>query len=177
MLYFKDNRGITLIALITIIIVLLIIAGVAIYEGKDLIKDVKVETLETNMLAIKAKAKVYAEEVEAKTETWKEDDSESSSEREEKVNELFKNYGIESDNDQSLGSEATSQINNVENKKYYSVKKEALQNMGIEDDGEYIIVFDSKDYSKMDIIYSPGISYNKKTYYTLSELQTVFREN
>ena len=58
----KENKGITLIALIVTIIILLIIAGIAIYNGKETIKSANLEALRTNMLLIEAKAKGLVEE-------------------------------------------------------------------------------------------------------------------
>ena len=62
MLYIKKNKGITLVALVIMIIVIMILAGITITQGSDLIKTTKVETYVTNMITIKSKAKVYAEE-------------------------------------------------------------------------------------------------------------------
>ena len=59
----KENRGITLISLIVTIIVLMIIAGITIYNGKSTITQAQLEGLRTNMLLIQAKAKEYVEEV------------------------------------------------------------------------------------------------------------------
>ena len=56
------EKGITLIALIITVIILLIIAGVAVYEGKDSIEAAKLEELRTNMLLIQAKSREYVEE-------------------------------------------------------------------------------------------------------------------
>ena len=61
----NEQRGITLIALVITVILLLIIGGISITKGSDLVEKSKVETIETNMLTIKAKAKEYAENVEA----------------------------------------------------------------------------------------------------------------
>ncbi len=58
----KDNRGITLIALIVTIVILLILTGVTITAGTESIKKAKLETLRTNMLLISAKGKEYCEE-------------------------------------------------------------------------------------------------------------------
>ena len=66
---FKENKGITLVALTITIIVLLIIAGIAIYSGNDIIKNAKLESLKTNMLLIQAKAKDYCEEASFKLGT------------------------------------------------------------------------------------------------------------
>lgn len=58
----KQDKGITLIALMVTIIILLIIAGIAIYNGKETIKRANLEALRTNMLLIEAKAKGLVEE-------------------------------------------------------------------------------------------------------------------
>ncbi len=62
----KENKGITMIALVITIIVLLIISGIGIYEGTQSLKEVKLEELKTNMLLIEAKAREYVEEVSFK---------------------------------------------------------------------------------------------------------------
>ena len=58
----KENKGITLIALMVTIIILLIIVGIAIYNGKETIQKANLEELRTNMLLIEAKAKGLVEE-------------------------------------------------------------------------------------------------------------------
>ena len=58
----KKEKGVTLIALTITIIVLLIIAGIAIYSGKETIQKANLEALRTNMLLIEAKAKGVVEE-------------------------------------------------------------------------------------------------------------------
>lgn len=62
----KKNKGVTLVALAITIVVLLIIAGISIYAGKDTIKRANLESLRTNMLLIEAKAKEYVEEANFK---------------------------------------------------------------------------------------------------------------
>lgn len=63
----KNEKGITIIALIITVVVLVIIASISITAGSQLIQEAKTQTIETNMLAIRAKAKSYAEEIEAAT--------------------------------------------------------------------------------------------------------------
>ena len=79
----KNEKGITILALVITIIILLIIASISINAGSQLIQEAKVQTIETNMLAIRAKAKAYAEEIEAAT--W----ALTSEEKETKRTELF----------------------------------------------------------------------------------------
>lgn len=58
----NENKGVTLIALTITIIVLLIIAGIAVFNGKETIQKANLEALRTNMLLIEAKAKGIVEE-------------------------------------------------------------------------------------------------------------------
>ena len=64
----NNKSGITLIALVITVIVVLILAGISLKEGTGLIKKAKIESLMTNMITIKANAKGYAEEINA--EIW-----------------------------------------------------------------------------------------------------------
>ena len=57
----KKNRGITMVALVITIVVLLIIAGISIGAGNNAIKNSKLENLKTNMLLIEVKAKEQLE--------------------------------------------------------------------------------------------------------------------
>ena len=61
-----NEKGITMIALIITIVILLIIAGIAISGGKSTIKKANLESLKTNMMLIKAKALECVEEVNFK---------------------------------------------------------------------------------------------------------------
>ena len=58
----RENKGVTLIALMITIVILLIIAGIAIYSGKDIIRRADLEALRTNMLLVEAKASGLVEE-------------------------------------------------------------------------------------------------------------------
>ena len=62
----KNNKGITLVALVITIVVLIILAGVAIYTGRDALEKAQLEELRTNMLLIEAKAKGLVEEANFK---------------------------------------------------------------------------------------------------------------
>ncbi len=60
------DKGITLMALVITIVVLLIIAGIGINTGTESLEKVKLEELKTNMLLIEAKAREYVEEANFK---------------------------------------------------------------------------------------------------------------
>ena len=57
----NKTEGITLVALSVMIVILLILAGIGVYTGRNTIKKAKLEELKTNMLLIQAKAKEYVE--------------------------------------------------------------------------------------------------------------------
>ena len=58
----KSSKGVTLIALVTTIAVMIIIASITIYEGKELIQQAELEELRTNMPLIQAKSMEYVEQ-------------------------------------------------------------------------------------------------------------------
>ena len=62
----RNQKGVTLIALVVTIIVLLIIAGIGISGGTKAIKKANLESLKTNMMLIEAKARECVEEANFK---------------------------------------------------------------------------------------------------------------
>lgn len=167
MLYMKENKGITITALAIMIVIIIILAGITITQGSNLIKTTKVETYVTNMITIRAKTKVYAEETNA--EIW------DASDKPSKRAELYaKNYKL---NKSSNQTELISKVNTGNGCECYDITKDALKAMGLNElaeevnDGDYVVVYDSSNYRNIEIIYVPGIEYKNVTYYTLSSLQ------
>ena len=157
----KDNSGITLIVLVITIIVLIIIASISVYEGKELIAKSKVQTIETNMLTIQAKAKSYAEEIDAKIWTEKEDNKDSKR-NEEFAKKEFKSPSVE----------IPSEVYDA-NCVFYQISEKGLTDMGLDDlkNEIYIVSYAKDDYKNIDVIYPNGVTYKRVTYYTLSELK------
>ena len=58
----KKENGITIIVLIITIILMLILAGVGIHYGTGAINKAKLEDIKTDMISIKTKAKIIADE-------------------------------------------------------------------------------------------------------------------
>lgn len=167
----KKDSGITLVALVITIIIIMILASISVYEGKQIIAKSKVQTLETNMLTIKAKAKVYAEEIDAKVWTYKD------SEKDDKRDAEFSSDDRKMDKT-SVSQEALAQVEDkIKTGGYvaYLATGEALTKMGLDEikNEKYIVIFSIEDYKLMDVIYQDGVIYNKKTYYSLSALQEV----
>ena len=65
----NNNKGITLIVLTITIIVLLIIAGITIYTGSNLIQEAKIEDVKTNMLLVQAEMKNFVEQAKFEKKT------------------------------------------------------------------------------------------------------------
>lgn len=177
-----NDSGITLMALILTIIVLLIIVSISVYEGKELIAKSMIQSLENNMLIIQAKAKEYAEEIDAKiwTESDKQEDAENGYTPKEKArNNYFtseKNFeGPVNIENQDILQQISSEIKN--DYVAYTVTADAITKMGLDEikNETYIVIYSKNNYKLMDVIYPKGIKYRKVTYdiYTLSNLQSV----
>ena len=59
---FKKEKGITIVSLIIAVILMLILAGVAINYGTNSIDKAKLEDIKTDMISIKTRAKIVAEQ-------------------------------------------------------------------------------------------------------------------
>ena len=167
----KNNSGITLATLIITIIVITIIATISVYEGKELIAKAKVETLETNMLTIQAKAKSYADEIDAKI--WTETDKDTA-----RDNEFYaKGFSAPI----NLSPEMLEQVNDDVKSDYvaYTITGDVLKNMGLDEisNETYIVVFNKSQYKSMDIIYQDGVIYKKEKYFSLSKLHKALENN
>lgn len=171
----RKQSGITLISLVITIIILLIIASIAVYEGTEAIKNAKVQTLETNMLTIRAKGKSYGEEIEAAI--WALSDEKKT----DKKNELLSSYGMTLTTiDNNIVSQLSSDVSS--DYEVYEIsgmlEKEGLSDIQKDvNDGQYVVIYNSADYTKIDVAFTGGVLYNGSTYYTLSALQEVYSEN
>ena len=165
----KNNKGVTLIALVVTIIILLIIASIAVGAGKGTIKKAKLENLKTNMLLIQAKSKEYVEEAGFKIGTNTEDT--------EKVNNARQEvYTTNAQLGEKLtSSQIPSQFNITDsdtNPCYFltddAKKSWGLEKIEIEDDEKYMIQFNEKEETVE--VYNT-IGYNGK--YKLSEIEQI----
>ena len=160
----KNNKGITLIALTITIIILLILASITIYSGKESIKKAQLESLKTNMLLIKAKAKEYVEQASFKNGVNKSEISE------EAKNELKGKEANASDY-----SKQNITINGGEI--LYKLTSDNLKEMGLKDvklgsNEEYLVKYNIKDVT-VDVYNTSGYENNGTTVYSLSELEKI----
>ena len=181
----SNNRGVTLVALMVTIIVIIILASISVNVGMELIYKSRAENLITNMLIIKSKAKVFEEEVEGKT--WDSSDNVEEgatiSKKEEERRNKFKNEYefilIDSSNFSIYG------MSNLDSDSvYYALGEIALKKMGLsslwEDDEKscYVVKYTVKDnkYEDIDVYYTKGVKYKGNRYFALSVLQNVMNQ-
>ena len=134
----EKNKGVTMIALVITIVVLLILSSIVIKSGKNSIKKAKLEEIETNMLLIEAKAREYLEEASFKMGIT------PSSADKDKAKVVYESKGLKRANDGSVVIPGV-----TVDWDFYEVTPGALTQMGLDDikintaKGEkYIIRFD-----------------------------------
>ena len=162
----RKERGVTLVALVITVVVLLIIASIAVYSGSETVRKAKLEELRTNMLLIEAKAKGLVEEVNFKIGLTKPEDEGYAVKKEQAENEVYKGAGLEKATDVSAPSA-------IPVSECYKVTDATLQNWGLEDmekeEGEeYLIKFD--DVNATVEVYNT-LGYEGK--YSLTEIDNI----
>ena len=164
----KKEQGITLIALSVTIIVLLIIAGISVYSGKDIIKKGKLEELRTNMLLVQVKARETVEQANFKMgpnpdETKKAEVRAEVYETEAKLKKVS-----------DLGITVPSGASSAD---CYAVTEESLQNWGLNkielSDGEYYIIQFDDTNAKVEIYNTLGYSNNGTMVYSLTQIDNI----
>ena len=142
---FKVEKGITIIALILTVILMLILAGVGIHFGRDAIDKANLEDIRTDMISIKTRAKIVAEQYNFKD-----------------INSLVGSE-LSSDEIQKLGL--------IDKKSEHCLKwsSEDLINQGLGtiEGNTYVVYYNLDDPNKCEVYYLKG--YQGK--YSLTDLQ------
>lgn len=172
----KNNKGITMIALVITIVLLLILAGISMQSGSDIIKKSELENIKTNMLLIKVKGKEYVESANFNLGT-----------KIETVTAEEKTKRIEKAKAELKGEDITNNMSEYENiitKEssefvfYYKLSTQNLADIGItnvisdEENGWYIIKYDIKNL-KVEIYNTKGFENEETKYYSLNELENI----
>lgn len=178
----KGNKGITMVALVITIIVLLIIAGISIGQGNNAIKNSKLENLKTNMLLIEVKAKEQIENAKFKLGTNIEKVT-----QEEKTNRVnaakgeLKGEEIVDGNIFNNNIKITTEKIQEDNKNhiyYYKLSTQNLINIGLnnvksdEENGYYIIKYDLKN-STIEIYNTVGFDDDGNIVYSLTDIKQI----
>lgn len=176
----EKNKGITMVALVITIVLLLILAGISIGQGNKVIKSSQLENLKTNMLLIKVKAKEYVENANFKLGT----NFESAADKETRITNAKAELKGEEITDSSIFSsgmninQETITSDNSNYIYYYKLDTNSLTDIGLskvesdEKNGWYIIKYDIKNL-EVEIYNTKGFEENKTKYYSLTELQNV----
>lgn len=152
---YKSNKGITIVALIITVIIMLILATVTIEFGTGEIEKAKFEDLKTTMLLIKGRAQIVADK-ESFGETY---DNEG-------MVKLSEASGYNVSNLQSIFNSLADTSN------LYIWEQTAMANNNIDvtiTNEDFFVI----DYSTGEVYYSLGYTYEENTYYSLSEMQNV----
>ena len=146
-----NQKGITLVALIITIIVMLILVTVTIHFGTTLFDASKKEDLKTTMLLIQSKAKIIKE---------KKDFGD--------IEELT-GITLDSNTEYTISQNLQTKLDAIEDSSLYILNTEHLNSMGITEETShekfYIV-----DYNNKEIYYSLGYKDGNNTLYSLSEL-------
>ena len=165
----KKQKGITLIALTITIVVMMIIAGITVNFGLDLIREVKLQDLRTNMLLMQAKGKECVEEV-----SFQKANVTDANEIETIKNENLKGTKVEENPEVQKLLQNTGKIE--EGYEYYYLTEQDLSDMGIQElsveDYGYFIVGYNIDEIKVEVINTNGYQGN----YTLTQLNELTGE-
>lgn len=159
----SNQKGITLIALVITIIILLIIAGIGINTGINSIDRIKLEELRTNMLLIEAKAREYVEEANFKI--GKETDN-------TKINTITTEVYITKGKLQKANLEDIPQnLSGIDVNNCYVVTQDALNSWGLNEiklgkSEEYLVSFDESNLI-VEVYNTKG--YNGK--YSLTQIE------
>ena len=174
----KNNKGITLIALSITIIILLIIASITIFYGKESIEKANLESLKTNMYLIKAKAKEYCEEANFMLGTGEVPSNPTKfNEYIEPAIKYLKNGTNEAeDTKRPMLSQAQNVPEYVNYKEFVAViDLDDLKVMGLKDvenPDKYLIGFDITK-NKVEVYYTDGYESNGETKYALSDIEDI----
>ena len=178
----KNNKGITMVALVVTIIVILILAGISIGQGDKAIKISQLENLRTNMLLIQTKSKEYLENANFNLGT--NIDKVTEEEKTNRVNKAKENLkgteitdGNIFDGNINITTEQITE-DNTNYIYYYKLTTEDLEKMGLKNvesndkKGWYIVKYDIKN-DEAEIYNQKGFEKENKTYYSLSEIKNL----
>lgn len=174
----KKNRGVTMLSLVITIVLLLIIAGISIGTGGNVIKRSQLENLETNMLLIKGKAKEYVENANFKLGNNIENVTDKENRIEEAKKQLVGEMITQGDIFNGIDNITTEKIKEDETNYiyYYKISTQDLTNMGLsnvysdDEKGWYIIKYNIKN-AEIEIYNTKGFENQNNKYYTLTQIQ------
>ena len=163
----EQNHGITLISLVITIIILIILAGITVYNGTSTIKKASLEEVRTNLLLIQAKAREYVEEA-----NFKMGPSPEESKRQEVRKEIYETKAKLTKSVQNGSIPSKIPVSDC-----YTLTEEALTEWGLnkielKTDEFYLIQFDDTN-AIVEVFYSKGYDDNGVIKYSLTEIDKI----
>lgn len=152
----NNNKGITLIALIITIIIILIISSITVYVGSNIVNEAKFEDVKTNMLLLQAEVKNFVEQ--AKFEK-------------KEITDFTGEQGIKNDKEIVLKLGEKENNANTGNKDFYKITSDIsglkIDNLDLQN---YLVSIDINNVD-VDVYYKKGIkNENGDTFYLLSAM-------
>lgn len=148
----RQTNGITIIALIITIIVMLILVTVGIEYGTQEVEKAKLEDLKTTMLLIKGRAQIVADK--------------------EAFGENYNNEGMIKVTDEAASKYDMSNLQDLDQTNLYIWEQTAMDNNNIDvtiTTTEFYVI----DYNTKEIYYSLGYTDADTTYYSLTDIQKI----
>lgn len=166
----KVENGITIIALIITIILMLILAGVGMHFGGDALDKAKLEDIKTEMLSIKPKAKIVADKY-----NFKDIDNLVGTPLDQDVDQegiQTSTYKISDELNAIFNEKDEKGKAKIDISKLYVWTKEDLNSQGlntidVDENKFYIVYYNLKDANACEVYYSRGI----QGQYSLNALQ------
>ena len=154
----SGQKGITLIALVITIILMMILIGIGIEYGGDAINKAKLEDRKTDMISIKTRAKIIAEQYNFQ----------------DIENLVGTKYTEDTDFNKQSADNAFSGFTEEEKDNLYIWTQEDLNNEGLNtievySDSYYIVYYNLEDTNSCEIYFSMGVDGK----YSLTELQEI----
>lgn len=151
---YKQNKGITMIALLATVVIMVVLATVTVNIGTKEIDRAKLEDLKTTMLLIKGRAQIVAD----KEEFGEDYDSTG-------MLKLTDATGYNTSKLQSI-------FNNIDTSNLYIWNQTAMDNNSIDVEitkEDFFVI----NYETGEVYYSLGFTYEDNTYYSLTQLQNI----
>ena len=148
----RQTNGITIIALIITIIVMLILVTVGIEYGTQEVEKAKLEDLKTTMLLIKGRAQIVADK--------------------ESFGESYNNDGRIKVTDETASKYNMSNLQDLNQTNLYIWEQIAMDNNNIDvtiTTTEFYVI----DYNTREVYYSLGYTSGDTTYYSLTDIQKI----
>lgn len=169
----RNNKGITLFALIMTIVLLTILTGVSLNTGFDVIKDVRVGRIISNMTLIKAKVETIQEEY-----TFYNNDTDCLVGQGPYKMSAIENVSMSEEEVRLIAQQNNVTETEVSNWDWYKWDGSILESQGLDkkivrDDEAFYV-----HYGTSEIVYSKGTLYEDATYfYSMTGLNKLLEDH